>query len=280
MNTLTAPQQTDRQAWHNTRIGRFTASTMGKLMTEPRSKADKDAGNLSETALTLVKNKAVERVIGRPLHTPANFSMKRGTLLEHAACYLLSIYWEALDACTWMPIGDNSGATPDFLKRDNSPGDIKCKESEAEIFDFATEVNDWDSLMAFNKDEAWQLAVQALAAGTTNATLIYFTDKVAAVHITDEEFQTCNAIMEVMGDKLFDLTGQVYDYRFNSNQGNPGFMFVAKNIEIPVEAFDRIHKVLDRAEVQCMEYVKQYGAIYHGAPTVEEVEEVAELVVE
>jgi hypothetical protein len=251
---------------------------MGKLMTEPRNKGDKEAGNLSETALTLVKSKAVERVIGRPLHTPANFSMKRGTLLEHAACYLLSVYWDALDACTWMPIGDNAGATPDFLKRDNSPGDIKCKESEAEIFDFATEVSDWDSLLAFNKDEAWQIATQALAAGTTKATLIYFTDKVAAVHITDEEFLTCNAIMETMGQKLFDLTGQIYDYRYNSNEGNPGFMFVARTIDIPTEAFDRIRKVIARAEQECQAYVKQYEGIYHGAPSVEEVEAVSDLI--
>lgn len=37
MNTLTAPHQTDSQAWKQTRVGRFTASEIGKLFTAPRT---------------------------------------------------------------------------------------------------------------------------------------------------------------------------------------------------------------------------------------------------
>lgn len=265
-------QQTDREAWKQTRIGRFTASSMGKLMTEPRSAADKAAGKFGETALSLIKAKAVERVTQRPSHTAATWSMRRGVLLEHAACELLSTYWQECFACTWMPIGENSGATPDFLLRDGSPGDIKCKEDEALVFDLATEVHDWESLLKWNKDEAWQIATQAMAAGTTKATLLYFTDKLQVVRITDEEYQAANGIMQLMGDKLFELTGQVYEYTFNYADGNPGFMFVAKTVDIPTEAFDRIKAVLERAEVACQKWVSIYGPIYNNAPTPEAVE--------
>lgn len=265
-------QQTDRQAWKQTRIGRFTASTMGKLMTEPRSAADKAAGKLSEGAMSLIKAKAVERVTQRPSHTAATWSMRRGVLLEHAACYLLSQYWQPCYACTWMPIGDNSGATPDLLLRDGSPGDIKCKEDEGLLFDLATEVHDWNSLLKWNKDEAWQIATQAMAAGTTKATLLYFTDKLQSVKITQEEYQAANGIMQVMGEKLFELTGQMYEYTMEFADGNPGFMFVAKTIDIPTEAFDRIKAVLERAEVECDKWVKMYAPIYTNAPTTEEVE--------
>jgi len=265
-------QQTDREAWKATRTGRFTASTMGKLMTEARSKDDKAAGKLSEGALSLIKQKAVERVTKRPSHTAATWSMRRGVLLEHAACYLLSRYWEVVYACTWMPIGENSGATPDFLRKTGSPGDIKCKESEDVMFDLATEVADWQSLLRWNKDEAWQIATQALAAGSTKATLIYFTDKIQTIKISEEEYLTCNAIMEAMGNKLLELTGQIYDYTFNDGDGNPGFAFVAKTIDIPQEAFDRINAVLERAEAECLKYVDLYTPIYTNAPTIEQVE--------
>jgi hypothetical protein len=265
-------QQTDREAWKATRTGRFTASTMGKLMTEARSKDDKAAGKLSEGALSLIKQKAVERVTKRPSHTAATWSMRRGVLLEHAACYLLSRYWEVVYACTWMPIGTNSGATPDFLRKTGSPGDIKCKESEDVMFDLATEVTDWNSLLRWNKDEAWQIATQALAAGSTKATLLYFTDKLQTIRITDEEYMTCNAIMEAMGNKLLELTGQIYDYTFNDGDGNPGFAFVAKTIDIPQEALERINAVLERAEAECLKYVDLYTPIYTNAPTIEQVE--------
>ena len=36
--------------WYASRLFRFTSSELGKLMTEPRSKADKEAGKLSATA--------------------------------------------------------------------------------------------------------------------------------------------------------------------------------------------------------------------------------------
>lgn len=265
-------QQSDRQAWKQTRTGRFTASNMGKLMTEPRNAADKAAGKFGETAMSLIKQAAVERVTGRPSHTAATWSMRRGVLLEHAACYLLSRYWQPTYACTWMPIGENSGATPDFLLRDGSPGDIKCKESEGLLFDLATEVTDWNSLLKWNKDEAWQIATQAMAAGSTKATLLYFTDKLQSVKITREEYDMANATMQVIGDKLFELTGQMYEYTFDHGNGEPGFLFVAKTMDIPQEAFDRIRLVLERAEVECDKWVKLYGPIYANAPTPEEVD--------
>lgn len=37
MSTMTAPVQTDTAAWEETRLGKFTASTIGKLMQEPKS---------------------------------------------------------------------------------------------------------------------------------------------------------------------------------------------------------------------------------------------------
>lgn len=50
--------------WNSERLGRFTASEIWKLLGEPKSKADKDAGNLSQTALTYILDKIGEKKAG------------------------------------------------------------------------------------------------------------------------------------------------------------------------------------------------------------------------
>jgi hypothetical protein len=261
MSTESAVQQSDRAAWHGSRIGRFTASTMSVLMTEPRSKAAKEAGEMSETTKKLISTKATERVTGIPVWTPANFDMKRGTLLEHAAVYVLSQHWQPVFGCTWMPIGENSGATPDGLLKDGTPLDIKCPSSQVDIMEFADQVkdNDWESLLAWNKSYAWQIATQAMAAGAKEASLLYFTDRLHTNAIDDDDAQVCNAIMEAVGDKMLQLTGQIYDYRLYSDSAKHGYAFAARRFTIPQEAFDRINSVLKSAEVECQRMVERYS---------------------
>src|SRR5574343_714292 len=257
MTTLTAPVQSDRAAWHGTRVGRFTASTIGALMTPPRSKGK----TWSDTALTLIATKAVERLTGQPVQTAANFSMKRGTLLEHAATYLLSQHWQPVDACTWMPIGDNSGATPDGLLRDGSPVGIKCPENPVTVLEFGDAVpdGDWLALLDWNRTYAWQIATQALAAGSDRASLVYFSDRLPWLQWQEDERDTCNAIMSAVGDKLFNLTTQVYDYHIQPTC--EGWAYVARSFGIPQEAFDQLEEVLKRAEVECLSLMERYAAI-------------------
>lgn len=264
MSTLLAPQQSDRSAWHDTRVGRFTASTIGALMTEPRSKADKEAGKWSETAKMLINQKAVERVTGRPVHTSANFSMRRGTLLEHAAVYLLSKHWQPIDGSTLLLYGDNAGATPDGLLRDGSTVDIKSPESEVQLFEFGDQVpeGDWEAMLAWDRTYAWQIATQALAAGTTRATLIYFSDRLAMRQWEEGERETCNAIMEAVGEKLLQETGQIYDYHIQAS--SDGYGWVIRSFEIPAEAMERIETVIERASEErnrvALRYAEQMTA--------------------
>lgn len=56
-------------------------SSVGKLMTDPRSKADKEAGNLSETAKTYCIQLAKEVIFGR-LETASTKPMNKGTKVE------------------------------------------------------------------------------------------------------------------------------------------------------------------------------------------------------
>lgn len=257
---ITAPLQTDRKAWKDSRVGRFTASTIGALMTDPRSKAAKEAGEWSETAKALISQKAVERLTGKPIQTPANYAMKRGTLLEHAAVHLLSDLWQTINECTWQPLWDNCGATPDGLLNDGTPIDIKCPEGEQQVYEFADQVpdGDWEALLKWNKTYAWQIATQALACGTDRACLVYFTDRIKMHPVSKEDADMCNAIMEAVGDKLFNLTGTVYEYRLNTDGGSYGVAYVVRSFKFTPEVFSKIQMVVEAADRECENLVKRY----------------------
>jgi hypothetical protein len=265
-------QQNDREQWKQSRTGRFTASKIGKLMKRGRPK-DAEWG---ETALSVIKTAAVERVMGQPVHTFADFAMKRGTLLEHAATHLLNIYWKSgnVFGTTWMPIGDNAGATPDFMLRDGSVGDIKCPSDVSKLFDFAAEVSNGDfaALLKWDDDYAYQIATQAIASDTDTAHLVLFHDGLCKQAITEEEYQTVNGIMQVIGDKLFNLTGQMYDYTFARAAGGPGFAYVARTFTITPDVKQSILDRIKAAEVICEQYLEQYRRAFDAAPTTEEVE--------
>lgn len=51
--------------WHKQRLGKFTASEIHRLLTDPKLKADKDAGNLSDGAETYVLEKVAEILTGQ-----------------------------------------------------------------------------------------------------------------------------------------------------------------------------------------------------------------------
>ena len=121
-------------AWDKVRIGRFTGSGLGKLFTEPRSKADKDAGKMSQTALTYIEEKATEIVTGEAV---GEFSSKAtdwgNEWEEHAIRELAKSLGVSDENLVLKPhfvvYGDYSGASPDcYMTIDGVKigGEVKC----------------------------------------------------------------------------------------------------------------------------------------------------------
>jgi hypothetical protein len=255
---------------------------MADLMVTARG-AGKDSFGVG--AMELIRAKATERVTGHSIYTPATFSMKRGTLLEYVATFLLSQYWQNVYGATWIPIGDNAGATPDFLTKAGEPGDIKCPESEAKMFGYADAIavdehgnSDWYALVDWDKGYAWQLATQALACGVEHAWLVYFSDKIKAHKLSEEQQEQVTYILESTGDNLLRLTGQFYEYQFGGlKDTDPGFAFVPRRFRIPSEITAQLKARIEAAEVECQAIAKRYATLMDSAPTPEEVEAVAEL---
>lgn len=284
MSTLTAPQQSDTAAWEATRIGRFTASEVGKLFAEPRTltaqhvreycyllpdtkptaktfktelrEKIREAGItlFGDTALGLIASKAGERLTGHPKAFASTRSMDRGTMLEHAARHLLSRYWRPIDQVTFQAYGDNAGATPDGLTDGGqSTVDIKCPESFGDVilFDDAITEGDFDALESWNKNYAWQIMMQAKCAGTRYAWLVYFTDRLPLRKINDIERTEVQAILDYVGERMSEENQFPKTYTYASD----GFHFAAKRFELIEERSARIDAVLKAAEDECQRFM-------------------------
>lgn len=114
------------EAWHMVRLGKFTGSQVGNLLVQPRSKADKEAGLLSETAKSYIFEKVVEQITGirKDFSSPAT---DWGTMYEPEAIALYeSRTFIEVDSCGYIPYNDESGGSPDGLIGTEGMIEVKC----------------------------------------------------------------------------------------------------------------------------------------------------------
>lgn len=263
---IAVQQQANPTAWHDARLGKFTASTIGKLMQQPRMTKDMNeraaAGAVffGEGAHSMIAQKAAERVSGVREHNVSTYSMKRGTALEPAGIHLLSQDWTPIDGCAYMPYGTNSGATPDGLVfKGRGTMDLKCPEAFTDVLRFGAEVpdGDFDALERWDKGYAWQIMHQAKCAGVTEAWLVYFTDRLPWIKLDDTDMDAVHDIINFACDRLSE--GDVYPYSYQF--GSRGFAYVARRFELTQERSERIDRVLAAAEIECVNMVYNFKNI-------------------
>ena len=268
---ITAQQQANPQVWHDLRLGKFTASTIGKLMTQPRmtkdmiERAAAGAVFFGEGAMSLIAEKAAERVSGVREHSPSTYSMKRGTVLEEAAIHLLKQHWTDIDGCNYMPYGKNSGATPDGLVfKGLGTVDLKCPEAFTNVLRFGAEVpdGDFDALEAWDRGYAWQIMHQAKCAGVKEAWLVYFTDRLPWIKLDDTDEYALQEILEFACGRLAEGSEYPFGYTF----GSKGFAYVARRFELTDERSERIDRVLAAAEIECVNMVEAFGTVLNQKP--------------
>jgi hypothetical protein len=132
-----------KEDWAKFRRGLFTASEVHRLLAEPKLKADKDAGNLSEGAKTYVRERvAILLAPEEPQHYNSN--MERGNEVEPQA---VMAYAERIgksvndDDFVYTSVGGfvfftdeeyNAGGTPDIIIG-KSICEIKCPLSKTHL---------------------------------------------------------------------------------------------------------------------------------------------------
>lgn len=115
--------------WHAARLGRVTASRFADILTEPRSAADKKAGNLSATAQSYLLDLVAETLTGQCQGFEGNKATQWGNDNEPAA---VEVY-EAVTGhvCHEVgfvehPVDALIGGSPDRLIAEDGGLEIKC----------------------------------------------------------------------------------------------------------------------------------------------------------
>jgi hypothetical protein len=114
--------------WYLQRIGNFSGSQFYRLMTEPKLKADKEAGNLSDGAMTYVYECVAEKITGK--RAKEEFSSKytdHGNEHEPIAKQIYETVWKCkvVDS-DYIAFNDACGGSPDGLVGDDGLIEIKC----------------------------------------------------------------------------------------------------------------------------------------------------------
>jgi len=124
----TANDQQRTESWHDDRLGKFSASQIYRLMTEPKLKADKDAGNLSEGAMTYIYECVAESLTG--IRAKEEFTSKYtewGIDNEPIAKRVYETVFEAIVTDTGhIAYGEHAGGSPDGLVGDDGIVEFKC----------------------------------------------------------------------------------------------------------------------------------------------------------
>lgn len=130
MSKLTIERNTQQRQdeWAADRLGKFTASQFYRLMTEPRSKADKEAGKLSAGAMTYVMECVAEHLTGQPAKEEFD---SRATTWGNENEPLAKAIYEAVFECRvdysgFIEHTERVGGSPDGLVNEDGAVEFKC----------------------------------------------------------------------------------------------------------------------------------------------------------
>lgn len=142
--------------WDRIRVGRFTASEIWKLIVEPKTNADKEAGKLSETAMTYISEKVAEVMTGQCKQQGYAFPLTWGVekepeAIEHFTEKTGLIY----ERVGFFAYTDHAGGSPDGFIGEDAILEIKCPYDSAKQLDYLMLTDQWD-LKRQCRDYYWQ----------------------------------------------------------------------------------------------------------------------------
>lgn len=148
--------------WNQARVGRFTASEIFKLLTPPRSKEAKEAGKLSETALTYINVKVAETITGQPKTTsyayPLVFGKEQEPIAIDAFCKKTGYTYEPVG---FIPFGQHSGGSPDGVINETDILEVKSPWAIETQLDYLMLTDQWD-LKRIKPEYYWQCMANLL----------------------------------------------------------------------------------------------------------------------
>lgn len=158
-----------QEEWEALRCGKFTASQISKLFSEPRSKKDKEEGKLSEGALTYIYDKCSEIVTGT-IRQLQNWSLEWGNQYEPEAAHILyhkypDFVYLGKESPKFFKYTDFSGGSPDGYSNEGLiVHEVKCPENPSNHIGYCM-VKNSDDLKMSNKDYYLQIQFNMVCVG-------------------------------------------------------------------------------------------------------------------
>ena len=158
-------------AWDRLRLGKFTGSGISALMTEPRSKADKDAGAFSQTALKYIHEKMMEEVTGQVCYEATGRALDWGNEWEEVGLKKVAEHIKSPEDQTQLKpsfkmFNDYSGCSPDAIMLDSRIEqvvgvELKCPFNSLNHF-YHSQVVTAEHLKEINSDYYWQVQMNMI----------------------------------------------------------------------------------------------------------------------
>lgn len=162
----------------------FRCSSLGYLMTDPKSKADKDAGNLSESAKTHLIDVFVSNKYGRNTDIQNKY-IQKGLMVEEDSITLYSRVTKKFHKKNELPLSNEFiKGTPDLFigEEIKSASHIIDIKSSYDIFTFFRNHNS-----ELNKMYYWQVQGYMDLTGALSASVVYCLVDTPNVIINDEK---------------------------------------------------------------------------------------------
>jgi len=166
--------------WHQARIGRFTSSEIWKLIVEPKTNADKEAGKLSETAMTYVQEKVAEVMTGQPKQQGYAFPLVWGIEKEPEAVeHFEKATGLETNVVGFYPYTDHAGGSPDREIGESEILEIKCPYDSGKQIDYLM-LTDWHDLKRNFREYYWQCQANMLFAFKERCHFVTFDPRMIA----------------------------------------------------------------------------------------------------
>jgi exodeoxyribonuclease (lambda-induced) len=199
-------------AWDKIRLGKFTGSGISSLMTDPRTKADKEAGKWSQTADKYIIGKAMEVITGQSNDDAYGRAIDWGNEWEEVALRKVQVAIQSPDHETELKpsfklFNDFTGCSPDALMYHGELNikvgvEVKCPFNSVNHY-MHSQVVDAQSLYDINEDYYWQVQLNMLTFNRTHWIFASFDPRMP------EHRMLHHAVIEFQSERMTDLLERI-----------------------------------------------------------------------
>jgi hypothetical protein len=152
--------------WEEARLSRFTASCASFLITNPRTKKERESGQLSKTLKSYIVKQVAEEDTGFATHFSTPSTEWGIQQEEEAADYIGQVYGTQLKEAGFIPYGDHAGATPDRFILENGQVQIKCPDAPENHYKYLL-IRNQNQLKTVYPLVYWQMQFELLCSPKT-----------------------------------------------------------------------------------------------------------------